>query len=1668
MSHNILHAINQERAKERAKERDEKRRPVAVVDPVPNKVEPTDLSYIDTNGFPEVQQDSFTGGPFPDRTTDPRSSPWDYPRSQSSIPQELARMMERRKLMEGFGDTSTTDTREAPLYEPEYPSGVHQIPEQREKGWFSPPTPTEFFDTTSIGGAIKGVFSGGEALAEQLIGGAQHTVTGKGFKGESPKPFSLPWHTTKENEFISTIYEGIDPSLIRDRASHTFDISPGTTINDPDILNEMKETQEAKSILKLAREHARQPSTTAEAVTAGIFSFGASQPPLTIEEINRMHPILQATMALPPVGAFLGRLIQPGVVGGLTRELGRDIGNTARFAFSSKNIPVLKNINVDPKYFKLALKDPDSAIAENALPPSSLVPSVASKTLGLQPIQPRITRGEQLMLLVKGKHKDSGIHEQVNPAMEELKRGQRNVEHLASAFSQKHHASLNDAFPINKNTGQVRGLGGIDNTVPGAPTIADIAARFPKYKPYLTTDQINALMELKEALKPYRQILEEGGSTIGTRTDVIDGGFYIPRSGVKGKIDEFAGTFDDDGIFLDIGTKVKQGTRTDARTGRTSRYNVRSGYERTAYFDSQVEGIKAGYSYPSVIEALEGYVRQVGNRGVNRHVESYLANLTDINGDLIVRTPASKVDPNLRNRVLKLKNQISGARKTLGRQNVREAEKIRDVVRLQSQAKASGERLTKAEGRLPGYSEGTLGDIVRPGVKYEDTLKENLTLARSELSTTTEEALTMSRRIGEDIQKLKQANRLKSATEHKLLKQKKELDEAVRDGNASLESDIQLRRESKRPNLGGLSRTVGSHYKKADNITRIMDRNNIHWWKLSEKVDELIEGGTVHKDILSGARANMVAGRRSLRDAHQEFLLFHKTKREIKMLTLEHNRMKKQVAGGDERALNAQRRAVETEENIRKLQDDLDEIFGEYKKSVERSRTPSVEEARINMGGLQDKFFPKALAEAANKVLKGDPKVFGDAAEGLTMYNQVLVGLNATADNSAPGIQGLLALAASPRAWGKAMKTNWLAWGRDGDRVLGRMMHTFDLKAKSQGLLTSDMWASFELRIGGANIGEQMLGEGISSGLARLPVIRQSNRAFGFFGDALRLEWADDMLRNELALGKTVQQLRDNGDLHRIAEITNNMTGYSHKRAGGALGDVALFAPRFLQARLSTISKAAMGLRPGATLDQRIARKTILKTVGYSVLLTNLINWIQGRETDYRLFVDGEMNPNFNRARIFGRDVSLLGPYDWIAKGIVLTGMGKPEEAIRPLLGPIARTAWDIGSGETAIGTPTRGVDGRLIENLTSEETAFYMMKSLMPFSGQEIPDIVEALSEGEILEAATTLTAEIHGVKSGALSFRDIQFDVSRELYPDIPPDKLDKDQRRRVMEDDRMKKEIEKIEERKASYPTGFPISMEDKLNAVWGDIERVDETTENKLKDHIDAGMHGRDLRLKISEFKRNRFIQREAFFSPELEKYHENIKADKFRPIRDVVRDSYWEIDAPEDKGTGVIDFDYRDSERLTILEKAMEAYDLSNEDIEYIKSRTPYDDPMIEAYISELEDDREDVRPYLEIGKTIAEEDGVLDLYLKYIALSSDNQAVMKQRHPELIWVDLKVQHKKLEFRQNEVIERKLYKWGWIDSPINYNVLKDIERLRKEQGGMVTNRFGIDPNSVGAK
>ena len=116
------------------------------------------------------------------------------------------------------------------------------------------------------------------------------------------------------------------------------------------------------------------------------------------------------------------------------------------------------------------------------------------------------------------------------------------------------------------------------------------------------------------------------------------------------------------------------------------------------------------------------------------------------------------------------------------------------------------------------------------------------------------------------------------------------------------------------------------------------------------------------------------------------------------------------------------------------------------------------------------------------------------------------------------------------------------------------------------------------------------------------------------------------------------------------------MTGWAPGRTFGTIGDFLLFAPRFLQSRLLTVSNGALGLRPGATLAQRQARNSLLKLVGYGTVLTFAINEMLGNETDVRPILNGRKNPNFIRIRAGGRDWSLAQ----IARGVI---HGRPDLA---------------------------------------------------------------------------------------------------------------------------------------------------------------------------------------------------------------------------------------------------------------------------------------------------------------------------------------------------------------------------------------------------------------------
>jgi len=447
-------------------------------------------------------------------------------------------------------------------------------------------------------------------------------------------------------------------------------------------------------------------------------------------------------------------------------------------------------------------------------------------------------------------------------------------------------------------------------------------------------------------------------------------------------------------------------------------------------------------------------------------------------------------------------------------------------------------------------------------------------------------------------------------------------------------------------------------------------------------------------------------------------------------------------------------RRLTREVNIR-----LKALMPAWKTAQRRARSLARGEGAIDLPRMQSWGFPDEVANAANKVLQDMTPYqrgrYGPVTRTAEAFNNLYRGMRATLDNSALGIQGLLGLADDPRAYGNALRVNVQAWGNGGDRALGKFLVNFNREVL-QGAdrrLTSQEWARHGLRVGGAET-EFMLGRGPLAGLGRLPLVRQANRAFGYFGDALRLEWADDMLQGELRRDRPLAELVASGDVERIATVTNNMTGWARGRAGGAWGEILMFAPRFFQSRLETVGRAMMSARLGATIEQRAARRSLLKLIGGGVLLTVAMNEALGNETDFRPVVNGRRNSNFLRIRFGGRDWSLFGTWDSLLGAFIETAMGRPERAFRGMSSGLVGVTWDTLSGTDFLGRPVRD---------TPEDFGRYVMEEVSPFAMQEIPSAIEEIREGNVPGGTATILGEMVGAKSAPLSRID-RLDVATQ----------------------------------------------------------------------------------------------------------------------------------------------------------------------------------------------------------------------------------------------------------------------------------------------------------------
>jgi hypothetical protein len=428
------------------------------------------------------------------------------------------------------------------------------------------------------------------------------------------------------------------------------------------------------------------------------------------------------------------------------------------------------------------------------------------------------------------------------------------------------------------------------------------------------------------------------------------------------------------------------------------------------------------------------------------------------------------------------------------------------------------------------------------------------------------------------------------------------------------------------------------------------------------------------------------------------------------------------------------------------LQDNIDalqELRPQYKAALKKAMATPRDQGVIILPALNGWTFPNEIANAANQILKKEGPTVGQLSgvvNTANAMNNFYRGIRATLDNSALGIQGLLGMYGEPRAYAKALEINLRAWGRNGDKILGSFLSKFDETAGQAGRLTSEAWSRAGLHIGGAT-GEFAIGQGKGLGqvIGDLPLIRQSNRAFGYFGDALRLQWADYQL-SSLLKHRTIEEITASGDLARIASGANVMTGYAKGKTFGSTGDLVLFAPRWMQSRLETVAKAGMGIRPGASLDQKMARDSLLKLIGTGVGLTVAANLALGNKTDYRPIVDGKRNSQFMKIKYKGHFYSLFGPWDSLLATFMYVGTGKPLQALRSSGSGLTGAAFDLLTGKDYNYQPTTD---------TPAHFAQWVLSQFVPFSAGSLPESVRQMAGGDVAGGALNAASQVVGVKS-------------------------------------------------------------------------------------------------------------------------------------------------------------------------------------------------------------------------------------------------------------------------------------------------------------------------------
>lgn len=506
--------------------------------------------------------------------------------------------------------------------------------------------------------------------------------------------------------------------------------------------------------------------------------------------------------------------------------------------------------------------------------------------------------------------------------------------------------------------------------------------------------------------------------------------------------------------------------------------------------------------------------------------------------------------------------------------------------------------------------------------------------------------------------------------------------------------------------------------------------------------------------------------------------------------------LERQTSRAEQRYAATAGKATDTADTLESLRTQLEGLSGRWEKAKNLAGYTPQDSSLTTLPGLQKLALPTRMAEAIETVLNQEKPSTGGLEKTIGAARRIMQAGMTTLDNSAPGIQGLLLAYRNPKAFAVGMKANYKIWAGRPD-VIRAVISDSDRVASAKGLPTAKELARYSLNL--SEGGSAVYDVSIPAKIRNLPGINRAQRAFEGFGLPARLQHAYDVIGEEIATGRTLDEIKSSGDMQKLMQGANRITGIADTPFGGGPGQAVLFAARFLQARMANVANGVMGLKSfelhdvvpmlpnklnvrvgfKTPIEQRQARKAMLRMIGVGVGLTVAANEARGKETDFRPVVNGRWNSNFIKVRdVLGRDISVFGPYDSLLRLIVgvPTGVvtGKPGESVdaaRSLGAPHVALAWDVISGEDVVDNPVPKLTELRTEDIPA--LAGRVGESFTPISGGNVSPYVrqgvQAVQEGEIVKAAGAAGGaafELHGGKSAPLGFTDEADRVSQKLY--------------------------------------------------------------------------------------------------------------------------------------------------------------------------------------------------------------------------------------------------------------------------------------------------------------